>query len=60
MRILYIVKLFEESPWCLHIFEPFFSVRDEGKGVGMGLSVAPGVLKSHGGYMAVVRLALGA
>lgn len=32
-----------------HIFEPFFSTKEENKGVGLGLSVVYGIIQSHGG-----------
>jgi PAS domain S-box-containing protein len=35
------------------IFEPFFSTKEHGKGTGLGLSVVYGVVKSHGGHIAV-------
>lgn len=35
------------------IFEPFFTTKPVGKGTGLGLSTAYGVVKSHGGQIAV-------
>ncbi|MBW1828522.1 MAG: response regulator [Deltaproteobacteria bacterium] len=32
-----------------HIFEPFFSTKDEGYGVGLGLSTVYGILERHNG-----------
>jgi signal transduction histidine kinase len=36
-----------------HIFEPFFSTREVGKGKGLGLAIAYHVVKSHGGELTV-------
>jgi CheY-like chemotaxis protein len=35
------------------IFEPFFSTKPEGTGLGLGLSAAHGVMEAHGGRIAV-------
>ena len=35
------------------IFEPYFTTKDAGEGTGMGLSMTHGIIKSHGGHIAV-------
>jgi signal transduction histidine kinase len=35
------------------LFEPFFSTKKKGKGVGLGLSVAYGIIQDHGGSIQV-------
>jgi signal transduction histidine kinase len=35
------------------IYEPFFSTKEEGKGVGLGLAVVYGIVQAHGAVIDV-------
>ncbi|MBW1902537.1 MAG: HAMP domain-containing histidine kinase, partial [Deltaproteobacteria bacterium] len=36
-----------------HIYDPFFTTKEEGQGTGLGLSIVYGVTKNHGGKISV-------
>jgi PAS domain S-box-containing protein len=36
-----------------HMYEPFYTTKEEGKGTGMGLAAVYGTVKAHGGYIHV-------
>jgi PAS domain S-box-containing protein len=54
-----VVAVFEDSGSGIpeqnlsRLFEPFFTTKKKGKGVGLGLSVAYGIVQEHGGSMQV-------
>jgi PAS domain S-box-containing protein len=35
------------------IFEPFYTTKEHGKGTGLGLTIALGIVKSHGGFITI-------
>ncbi|MCU0661180.1 MAG: ATP-binding protein [Myxococcota bacterium] len=39
-----------------HLFEPFFSTKPKGEGMGLGLATAKGIIDSHGGALSVTSV----
>lgn len=40
-----------ESDLSAHIFEPFYTTKEVGKGTGLGLAMVFGIVKHHGGHI---------
>ena len=40
-----------EAEIVKHVFEPFYTTKEQGKGTGLGLSIVYGIIKEHNGYV---------